>query len=329
VSYFYTRVPASWSPLHTYQLSSEIILKPAGMLAYNDYMGKGSMVRFDTVFFISASLTVEKHLALLREWILFHSFVFDFSHLCHFFEDGWLIDHIQVKSIEEVLGSPEKTDYQIVYKNVAKQVYWLHEPSTVIPYNSLFEKYKSLSSDEVYLLKSFLVSLSKGSFRLGGYDLFGNISKFWKGAVYLGIVENIIGHPPQCENSSIKCEICKKSLPHRQGSETEWRKRYLSEIIKDDGVAKEYFDVLEFGFYHVRHPAAHVQLLPSPDRPVHEKGIVEVYDIERGVGNYKVDQTALNSMFINIHQVTRYLLLHSLFGLNEFPKLIPLKSISI
>jgi hypothetical protein len=43
----------------------------------------------------------------------------------------------------------------------------------------------------------------------------------------------------------------------------------------------------------------------------HEKGKVEVYDIDRAVKDYQMDKTALESMFINIHSVTRYyLLLH-------------------
>ncbi len=330
--YFYTRVPAQWSPATIYQLSTEIALKPAGRLAYNDYPGLKAIMYFDTLYFISSSSTVEKHIERLREWIFFHSFVFHFSHLCHFFENGLLQEHIQVNSIDEVNEANSSNDlnaYQIDYDNAAKQFYFLHELDDVISYRELFEKFLSLSEDNMYLLKSFLISLEQRGAFLMGYDLFGVHREYWQGTVNLGIVESIIEHPPNCEKSDLTCEKCKKRLTHRQGSETEWRKAFLMETIKDKQIAKEYLETLEFGYYHVRHPTAHVQPVPMPHYRTHEKGKTETYDIARSTEEYRSDKAALDSKFINIHDVTRYLLLHCLFGLNVFPKLRPLNSTSI
>src|SRR2546426_8780629 len=97
MSYFSTKVPTWWSPDSTYHLSREITLKPAKRTAYKNYPGFRATMFFDTLNFITEAQTQEEHIGKLRHWVLFHSFILHFSHLCYFFEEGRLRKHKPAK----------------------------------------------------------------------------------------------------------------------------------------------------------------------------------------------------------------------------------------
>jgi hypothetical protein len=102
MSYYYTKVPIDISPAALYTLTDDIYLKPASRKALKNYPARGATMFFDYVFFISRSDTQEEHITKLRDWVLFHSFMFDFGHLCYFFENGFLSSHKAASSIGRI-----------------------------------------------------------------------------------------------------------------------------------------------------------------------------------------------------------------------------------
>ena len=322
MSYFSTKVPTWWCPEDTFHLSKDVFLKPGKRTAYKNYPGAGSTVFFPTLNFISEAENQEEHIDQLRQWAIFHSFILRFSHLCYFFEDGWLKRHKLMQR------KPRSTAKKVINDDVGKHIYFLHPDPPTLSYKALFEQYQAFTKEQVNLLRTYLLPLSRHQTSTI-YPLFDESRMYWQIAVYASVLEAIIGHAANCPGGVDSCPICGKRLqPHRQGSEKEWRKSYLS-IIPDQATRDKYLNVINAAYGEIRHPTAHAGYLPIPEFMPPEIGTTEIYDLSRSIEEFSTDLTALRSLLMSVEDVTRYLLLQKLFALDTFPKLAPLKAIRI
>jgi len=323
MSYFSTRVPTWWSPDGTYHLSRDITLKPAKRTAYKNYPGAGSTMFFDTLNFITEAQTQEEHIGKLRQWALFHSFILDFPHLCYFFEEGRLRKHKLVKS------EPKQSTKDAIKDNTGEKVYFLHPIPPRISYKALFQQYQSFTREQTSLLRAYLLPLNRHQAGMI-YSLFDESRTYWQIAVYASVLEAIIGHASNCPGSVTTCPVCNKHLqPHREKSETDWRKSYLKPLIPDQVIRNEYLDVINTAYNEIRHPTAHAGAMPVPEYMLPEIGTTETYDTKRTIGEFPADWSALYSLLMSVKSVTRSILLNKLFQLNTFPKLLPLNVTTI
>ncbi|MFL5662813.1 MAG: hypothetical protein ACJ8BW_15895 [Ktedonobacteraceae bacterium] len=262
--------------------------------------------------------TQEEHIGKLRQWVLFHSFILHFPHLCYFLEDGRLQRHKPVKR------KPKKDAKDVIDDNIGDKVYFLHPNSPAISYKALFEQYQSFTMEQMSLLRSYLLPLNRHQAGMI-YSLFDESRTYWQIAVYASVLEAIIGHASNCPGSVATCPVCNKQLqPHRQSSEKAWRESYLTSLIPDQIIRNEYLDVINTAYNEIRHPTAHAGVMPVPEYLLPEIGTTETYDIKRTIGEFPANWSALYSLLMSVEFVTRYLLLDKLFRLNTFPKLLPL-----
>src|SRR6266498_5268269 len=136
MSYFFTKVPTQWSPATLYEVSNGIFLKPATRTAYANYPGLGATMYFDTMFFVTSDINKEEHIAKLRMWLLYHAFIFNDHHSCHFFASGLLQEHHEANNIDEIQESGDANAYGRNFDNLAKDIYFLHNPPTRMNYKN-------------------------------------------------------------------------------------------------------------------------------------------------------------------------------------------------
>ncbi len=325
MSFFFTKVPSQWSPTSAVKLPGDIILKPANRLQLRNYPGQGATTYFDTLFFITQAQNVEEHIEKLKGWALFHAFILD-EYICLFIETGRLQKHRQTSRIGNICSHGMANAYGVDFTNIARQVYWLHEPTISIDYGTLYERYVTFNDGDISLLRTYLLQLEQRSIMYQQYSLFDESRTYWQIAVYAPVLEAIIEHASNCPGSVTICPICNKHLqPHRQKSEKEWRESYLKALIPDQAFRNEYLDILNTAYIQIRNPTAHAGVMPIPQYLSPLAGTTEVYDTNRAIQQFPMDKTALFSLVISVKDITRYLLLHKLFQLNTFPRLIPLK----
>lgn len=328
MSYFYTKVPAGFSPLSSYQLTDDIILKPAGRTEYKDIPGPGSAIFFDTIFFISESQDVEVHIQKLRKWVLFHAFTFWFSWVCEFFESGLLMEHKQADGIEEIGEKIEANAYARDLDDIGSDIYSSSAPSERISYRALFDQYEALGKKEKSLLETYLFQIRQYRAIYKPYMLFEHSRQYWQIAIYATVLEAIIGHATNCPGSAVQCIECNKKFTHRQGSEKEWRKSVLSNIIKNGETRDQYLQVINAAYDEIRHKTAHPGHLPIPEYLLPKEN-PEVYGIERSIKEFRTDELALQSLLLAISMAARFLLLHKLYNLDIFPTLPPLQAVRV
>ena len=205
MSYIFTKVPIHWSPNSNYHLTDQITLKPAYRVPYT--YPRGLILYHDTLYFISASKSMEDHINILRQWVIFHSFIFDMHLLCDHFENGWLNEHHQVSNINEIHedNDKEKNAYPINYDDVGNEIYWLYKPRTVISYKTLFKRYQQLQDTEMNLLTSYLLDVEQRSADVLQYALFHAQREYWQIFVYVTVLEAILGHATNCPGSEVLC----------------------------------------------------------------------------------------------------------------------------
>ncbi len=278
---------------------------------------------FDTLNFITEAQTQEEHIGKLRQWVLFHSFVLHFPHLCYFFEEGRLRNH---KLLKRKLKISAK---DVIKDNIGEKVYFLHSNPPPLSYKALFEQYQSFTREQMSLLRTYLLPLNRHQAGMT-YSLFDESRMYWQIAVYASALEAIIGHASNCPGSITSCPVCNKHLqPHRQGNEKAWRESYLSSLVPDQEIRDEYLDVINTAYNEIRHPTAHAGVMPVPEYLLPEIGTTETYGIKRTIGEFPADWSALYSLLTSVESVTRYLLLNKLFQLHTFPKLLPLNVTTI
>lgn len=326
MSFFFTKVPTQWSPKTSVKLPGAITLKPANRVQFRSYQGLKTISYFDSLYFISQARSVEEHIEKLKKWALFHALIIDERHICHFIESGQIQRHRQASRMGNIRKYGTANAYAVDFTSIARQVYWLHEPATVIDYRTLYEQYETLNDEQISLLQTCLLQLEQRSFTYPQYSLFGESLTYWQIVVYASVLEAIIGHASNCPGSVTTCPICNKHLqPHRQGSEKEWRESYLKPLIPDQTIRDEYLRVINAAYNQIRHPTAHAGVMPIPQSLSLLPGTTEVYDADRAIQEFPTDKAALISLVMSVRDVARYLLLHKLFQLNTFPQLTPLK----
>jgi hypothetical protein len=324
MSFFFTKVPTQWSPTITVKLPGNITLKPANRAQFRNYPGQGSTMYFDTLYFISQARSVEEHIEKLKKWALFHALIID-GHICHFIEDGRLQKHRQMSRIGNIRRYGTANAYAVDFTDIARQVYWLHEPTTGIDYRALYEQFETFNEADISLLRAYLLPIEQRGVTYQQYSLFDESRTYWQIAVYASVLEAIIGHASNCPGSVTTCPICKKHLqPHRQESEREWRKSYLKPRIPDQTIRNEYLAIINTAYNQIRHPTSHAGVMPIPQYLSPLAGTTEVYDTSRAIQQFHMDKSALYSLVLSVSSITRYLLLHKLFQLNTFPRLRPL-----
>lgn len=335
MSFYFTSVPTathhpkSISPTTTYQISNDIILKPATRTYYKDPFGSGSAL-MGRLFFISNSNNVEEHIQKLRKWIIFHAFILWFPFLCDLFERGLLTEHHQANSIDEIsdTNTSETNEMLTDFENFTPQIYFFSPPSITRSYKSLYKTYEELSAKNIALLETCLFQIKPLPVSYSSYILFDPRRHYWQIAIYCTVLEEILGHAPDCPGSVTSCSMCKRQnlAPHRSKSEKDWRNAVLSEFIKDEKVKKQYLRIINAAFYEIRHKTAHLGQLPVPAMvfPETER---EIYDIERAIKDFGSDDLALQSLHSHVSLLSRYLLLHKVFQFDIFPEIPPFQTI--
>jgi hypothetical protein len=325
MSFFFTKVPSQWSPTTPVKLPGGITLKPANRVQFHNYPGSGVTTYFDTLYFISQTQSVEDHIEKLKKWALFHTLILD-GHICDFIESGRLQRHGQKDKIGNIRKNGAANAYVIDFNAIARQVYWLHKPTTTINYSTLYEQFEAFNEERLSLIRTYLLPIEPRTSTYRQYSLFSESRTYWQIAVYASVLEAIIGHASNCSGSDITCPVCNKRLPaHREDSEKEWRKSYFSQLITDQVIRDEYIEVINTAYNEIRHPTAHAGVMPVPQYLQLQAGTTEVYDMSRAIEQFSMDRAALFSLELSVKDITRYLLLHKLFQLNTFPRLIPLK----
>lgn len=329
MSFFFTKVPSQWSPTTAVKLRGDITLKPANRIKLRNYPGAGGTMYFDSLYFISSARSVEEHIEKLKKWALFHALIID-GNICRFIEDGRLQKHRQTRRIGNIRRYGAANVYVVDFTNIARQVYWLHEPTTGIDYRALYEQFEAFTDADTSLLRAYLLPIEQRGVTYQQYSLFDESRTYWQIAAYASVLEAIIGHAGNCPGSVTTCPICKKHLqPHRQDSEREWRKSYLKPLIPDQAIRNEYLDIINTAYNQIRHPTSHAGVMPIPQYLSPLAGTTEVYDTSRAIQQFPIDKSALFSLELSISSITSYLLLHKLFQLNTFPRLRPLNVTSI
>ncbi len=198
MSFFFTKVPTQWSPKAAVNLPAGITLKPANRAQFRNYPGPGATTYFDTLYFISQARSVEKHIEKLKSWALFHALILD-EHICHFIEDGRLQKHRQTSRIGNIRKYGTTNAYVVDFTDIARQVYWLHEPTMAIDYRNLYEQFETFNDEQISLLRTYLLQLEPRGFMYQQYSLFGESRTYWQIAVYASVLEAILGcHPESC-----------------------------------------------------------------------------------------------------------------------------------
>ncbi len=330
MSFYYTYVPTamqypkSVSPTTTYQISHDIALKPATRAYYKDPFGGSGSAYLGRLFFITNASSTEEHIQKLKKWIVFHSFVFWFPFLCDLFERGLLTQHHRANSIDEIKDTDTSEVNEILtdFENVTPQIYFLTPPSITRSYKSLYQRYEGLSAKDIALLETCLFQIRLLPVSYGSYVLFEPRRHYWQIAIYCTVLEEILGHAPNCPGSVTSCSICKRQnlMPHRSKSEKDWWDDVLSEFIKDEKVKKQYLQIIIAAFYKIRHKTAHPGQLPVPPMVFPEKER-EIYDIKRAIKEFGTDDLALQSLHSHVSHLTRYLLLHKIFQLDILPEI--------
>jgi hypothetical protein len=252
MSFFFTKVPSQWSPNTAVKLPDGITLKPANRVQFRNYPGPGATMYFDTLFFISQARSVEEHIEKLKRWSLFHALIID-EHICHFLENGRLQTHRQTNRIGNIRRYGTANAYVVDFTDIARQLYWLHEPTTVIDYTMLYDQFETFNEANISSLRTYLLQIDPRGVSYQQYSLFDESRTYWQIAVYASVLEAMIGHASNCPGSEISCPVCKKHLPaHRQGSEKDWREAYLSRLVVDKAIRDEYLEVINTAYNEIR-----------------------------------------------------------------------------
>lgn len=242
-----------------------------------------------------------------KNWLIFHSFIFDDLHSIDQFENN-----------AEITELKEKCSGEIEYSNIKKRIYFPEDKDVdkeEISYDNLYAKFLKIEKCDRDLLINYLLNFSGGlSTQI---DPIRDYS-YWQIFDYYSIYESIIGEQPSdCEGFS--CPKCKKELPgHRSLTEMEWNKKRLSEIIKEPDLVSEYLKIVQTVRDNIRHKTAHSGLHPTAKYIAQSEAVVK-YDADRSRESFKDDATALLALKLNMKDVVRFLLLDKLFGLGLFP----------
>lgn len=312
---YYTRIPVFNSVSETYALSEKITLIPSGQLWIE--VGSGGRGRLDSMFFCTNG-DKNEHICLLKEWSIFHSFIFQDKPI-FLFHDGKLLEHISSETtpVVDTIGDNERG---CDFENCANAINRSFKSDIKVSYRELYQK--TLERDRIQTLLFYLTPVNPGISINYGREYLAFDQAYFSVVQDVVLLEIIFGHPPMC-TGKVTCTCGKSANQHHAIPAKEWRMQRLTEMVKQDDLIADYGKYIEWGF-GIRHRTVHAGKVPVAkyiDNDVQR----EEYNFERSSKEYEEDRTALSSLLIGISEVTRYLLLHHLYGLSLFSKIKSLK----
>lgn len=305
--------PTQWTPKDKITLHDGLLVEAH----------KRSTYSFGNSHYNFDSVVVENYKDdnILENWVLFHSFIFDFNHLIRYYQ---LVGTGYVSSKENV----EPLGYFIDYDHILPHVYFYGNEKYIgsadASYAELYKVFLEISLEGIDLLKNYFQDFSSFGVRTHFID-----STYWQIVVYYSIIEKIIGKQKFCSEKHV-CSICNKSdINHYPISTNDWVKHRFQEIVSDTEIANEYIILYKTVGELIRHKTVHEALIPSAELPVSIIGEIQVYDVRRSLQEFSSDKHALASLEWSLKELSRYMLLNRLFDLKIFPALKPMKTFTI
>lgn len=240
-------------------------------------------------------------------------------------DKGKLTNHIEVDSYTQVPVNYDIGCDKLDFENIIRNIYFLNSPIGKLSFKELYE----LTQDD--FLNYFILFLDAVNYR--GYmsytdDYIVFDRSYLRIVNYITLLELIIGHNEDCEKLIQECKSCGKTgIRHRKGSENEWIKKYLNEVIQNPIIEKSYFEIIKFA-RDIRHKTTHSGKLPTA-KNIMQNTTYEEYGFDRAKEEYKDIKTALLSIILSVNEITHYLMLDHFYGLKQFFPLQILKSFTI
>lgn len=308
-------LPTDWTPKDKVSLFDGVTLEPHKRVEIK----KRTMQSYHDSVLVGGY----KNMAVLKLWVTFHTFTFSSGCTARQF-------------VREGIGEDEMsmTDQPLAnfidYDKPLPHVYFFDNESFIgdknKTYSELYKLFTEQSKENIDLVKNYLNDFGAGSTRLGRLI---SDPTYWQMMVYYSIVEKIIGQPEFCSNQH-KCEVCKReNIQHRPISQAKWLRQRLGEIIGDEETVKHYEAIIFAVRQNIRHDTVHNAIIPSAEQMFKTEPGVTVYDLKRSIGDYDKDHSALSSLLHMLNDVSRYLLLDRLYGLQIFPHPRPLNVLTI
>jgi hypothetical protein len=255
---------------------------------------------------------------LIKKWVIFHSLIFDDSHLLVWFEK----EYFTLSSLFEDGECTTKEDYL----DISNSVYFGYKYPNSLIYKDLYEDFLKLDESDYGLIKNYLSVICYEK----NFSLQRQITdnSYWDIVRIYSILESILGSSPKCIGK-LKCDIHNEIvLKHNQFSNKNWLDIKLTEIISDDNVKEEYLEIILGVHNFIRNPTVHKSDFPTADFILGEVGDT-VFDNEKILKDWEADKTALYAMKLNILEIVRNLLLYKVLRLTMFNPIRPLHSTRI
>jgi len=240
----------------------------------------------------------------LKEWLIFHSFIFNELVLMNVFDN-----HIEIAKLDEECSKG------IDYFDIKSLIYFAKDiDAEKISYSDLYNKFLNINLDDRDLVINYLLDI--GGSRASRLDPVRDYS-YWQMVVYYSIYERIIGEQPSsCE--SLPCRVCGKTPKHRPKTDEEWNRQRLAEIVKNVDLAEEYLNVILAVKKLIRNKTVHEGLHPTAKHVIQNETKIE-YDINKAVEEFGKNRDALLALKLSMREVVRSLLLNKIFGFVFFP----------
>lgn len=306
--------PTNFSPKDKLQLSDGLLIEPYKRAGINNDHGTTFT---DTVIIGNYNERYDK----LKNWIIFHSFIFD-SH--------FTLSEFEKSKTGKLEFVDEKLANIIDYNNILPYVYFFQKNSAKTlekSYKELYDIFLKQSPENINLVINFLTRLNEDSFHPSRSI---TDTSYWQLMIYYSIIDKIIGEQKFCKSPD--CNKCKRTdITHYPLSADKWLKQRLCELVPNSPNAQEaYEEIIKAVKEHIRNKTVHHSIIPTAKNyPKSAHGQVVVYDLKKSIGDYKHDHHALTSLVHLLKDVTKYLLLERIFELKIFPVPESLRTITI
>jgi hypothetical protein len=254
---------------------------------------------------------------IVNEWLTFHNIIFG--------------DHISLDWYESQKFNSDKLkeegicNYLVDYLDISSKVYFPNTYPEALNYNDLYKKYIPQPKENKALVKNYFNSI--GNARVISTQRQIRNDSFWKVLILFSIIESILGDTPKC-SENIKCNVHGNIYPHNNISPREWIKYRLLEIISDPQRVDEYFLVIWEVRQKIRHQTVHEGIIPESHYIQQDKREI-TWDWSKTTEEWQTNSTAFSNLNNHLSEIARNLLLNKIFGLNMFPALRPLHSVTI
>lgn len=306
-------IPTNFSPKNKIHLADGLLIEPYKRAGVNNDHG---ITYTDTVIIHNYN-----KFDILKNWIIFHSFIFD-SH--------FTLSEFEKNKTGKLEFVNEKLANSIDYNNVLPYVYFFQKNKTGKPeksYEKLYDIFLKQTPDNIGLVINYLTRLNEDTFYPSRAI---TDTSYWQLMIYYSIVDKIIGEQKFCK--SLDCDKCKKKdIGHHPLSANAWLEQRLNELIpKNPSAQKAYNEIIKAVKEHIRNKTVHHGIVPTAKKyPKTEHGQVVIYDLKKSIGDYEHDHHALTSLVHLLKDVAKYLLLEKIFELKIFPVPESLRTITV